>query len=79
MPREYEIKIAFSNAVAMDVKGRQIVTTIDFRVTLERYNHIWTLDQCNRWLKRYQPIFFEQVTERGENRIWALRNMGYVT
>jgi len=79
MARDYEIGSAFRESVKRDAKGRQFVTTNDFRLRLEHYNHIWTLDQCNRWIKRYQPFFFEQVTERGENRVWALRNMGFIT
>lgn len=78
MPRDYEITTAFKDAIKLDAKNRRLVTTNDFRLALEKYNHHWPLEECNRWIKRYQTFFFELVTDRGENKTWALRNMGYV-
>jgi len=78
MPRDYEITAAFKDAIKLDAKRRQIVTTDDFRLALEKYNHHWPLEECNRWIKRYQSFFFELVTDGGANKTWALRNMGYV-
>ncbi|WP_312731435.1 hypothetical protein [Atlantibacter hermannii] len=78
MPREYEIGDAFSNAIQLDARGRRIVTTNNFRLELEKVNHVWPLEECNRWIKRYQTFFLELVTDGGENKTWALRNMGYV-
>ncbi len=78
MPRDYEINTAFKDALKLDAKSRRKVTTNDFRLALEKYNHHWPLEECNRWIKRYQPFFFELVTDGGENKTWGLRNMGYV-
>ncbi len=78
MPRQYEIGSAFNNAIKLDARGRRIVNTESFRLKLEKVNHVWPLEECNRWIKRYQPFFFELVTDGGENKTWALRNMGYV-
>lgn len=78
MARDYEIGAAFRSAAQLDGRGRRVVTTNAFRLELEKLNHVWTLDQCNQWIRRYQPFFFELVTERGENKTWGLRNMGYV-
>lgn len=78
MSRAYEIRVAFEDAIKLDAKNRKIVTTNEFRLKLEGYNHIWTLDECNRWIKRNQTFFFELVTDGGANKTWALRNMGYV-
>lgn len=78
MARDYEIKPAFLQAITLDRLGRQIVTTSAFQAKLEAANHHWPLEECNRWIKRYQTFFLELVTDGGENKTWALRNMGYV-
>ncbi|WP_267369262.1 MULTISPECIES: hypothetical protein [unclassified Pantoea] len=78
MPRDYEIKPAFVQAITLDRPGRQIVTTSAFQAKLEAANHHWTLQQCNQWIRREQNMFMELATENGDNRTYALRNMGYV-
>ncbi len=78
MARDYEIKPAFVQAITMDRQGRQIVTTSAFQAKLEAANHHWTLQQCNQWIRREQNMFMELATENGDNRTYALRNMGYV-
>lgn len=78
MARDYEIKPAFVQAITLDQLGRQIVTTSAFQANLEAANHHWTLQQCNQWIRREQNMFMELTTENGDNRTYALRNMGYV-
>lgn len=78
MARESDIQGAFMAAIKKDSMGRQIVTTAAFQKSLDDVNHVWTLQECNRWIRYYQNFFFELVTEQSENKTWALRNMGYV-
>ncbi|MET3812653.1 hypothetical protein ABIB18_000003 [Pantoea sp. UYEF8] len=78
MPRDYEIKGAFLQAISRDGRGRQVVTTGTFLRKLEAFSHIWMLQQCNQWIRREQHIFRELVTIGGDNRTYALINMGYV-
>lgn len=78
MARESDIQAAFMGAITKDGRGRQIVTTAAFQKRLDDVNHVWTLQECNRWIRRYQTFFFELVTEQSENKTYALRNMGYV-
>lgn len=78
MARESDIQGAFLAAIKKDSIGRQIVTTAAFQKQLDDVNHVWTLAECNRWIRYYQNFFFELVTEKSENKTWALRNMGYV-
>lgn len=78
MARESDIRGAFVAAIKKDSKCRQIVITAAFQKQLDDVNHVWTLQECKRWIRYYQNFFFELVTEHSENKIWALRNMGYV-
>lgn len=78
MARESDIHAAFTGAITKDARGRQVVTTAAFQKRLDDVNHVWTLAECNRWIRRYQNFFFELVTEESENKTWSLRNMGYV-
>jgi len=78
MARDSDIRAAFVCTIKKDSRGRQIVTTAAFQKRLYDLKHVWTLQECNRWIRRYQNFFFELVTEESENKTWALRNMGYV-
>ncbi|MDN4621886.1 hypothetical protein [Pantoea agglomerans] len=78
MARESDIQAAFMSAITKDPRCRQILTTAAFQKRLDDVNYVWTLQECNRWIRRYQNFFFELVTEESENKTWALRNMGYV-
>jgi len=78
MARNSDIKGAFLQAISRDGRGRQVVTTGAFQQSLEAVNHIWTLQQCNQWIRREQNMFRELVTDGGDNRTYALMNMGYV-
>jgi hypothetical protein len=78
MARESDIQAAFMSSLTLDGRGRQTLTTAAFQKRLDDVNHVWTLAECNRWIRRYQNFFFELVTEQSENKTWALRNMGYV-
>jgi len=78
MARESDIHLAFVRAITRDSRDRRILTTAGFQKQLEEVNHVWTLQECNLWIRRYQNYFFELVTEESQNKTWALRNMGYV-
>ena len=78
MARESDIGLAFRRAIHRDSKDRLIVTTGGFQHQLDEVNHVWTLQECNRWIRREQGFFMELVTDESENRTYALRNMGYV-
>lgn len=78
MARESDIHAAFVGSMTRVSRGRQIVTTAAFQKQLDDRNYVWTLQECNRWIRFYQNFFFELVTEESENKIWTLRNMGYV-
>ncbi len=53
MARESDIHATFVGAVTKDSKGRQIVTTAAFQKRLDDVNHVWTLQECNRWIRYY--------------------------
>lgn len=78
MAREIDIHAAFTGAINRDARGRQILTTAAFQKRLDDANHVWTLQECNRWIRHYQNFFFGLVTEERENKTCSLRNMGYV-
>lgn len=78
MARRTDIRPAFVRAIILDGRGRQVVTTSAFQRELDAVNHYWTLQQCNQWIRREQNMFRELIAETGENRTYALLNMGYV-
>jgi DNA polymerase V len=59
MARESDIHLAFVRAITLDGRGRRVLTTAVFQKQLEEVNHVWTLQECNRWIQRYQNYFFE--------------------
>jgi len=77
MARMYKIGWAFRDAIKLGSRSRHIVTTNEFCLALAKYNHYWTLEQCNEYILRYQSNFLE-IDAVKENKTWALRNMGYV-
>jgi hypothetical protein len=77
MVRENDMHLAYVSTIKKDSKGRQILTTAAFQKRLGDLNHVWTLQECNRWILSYQN-FFELSTEQSENKTYALRNMEFV-
>lgn len=78
MARRSDVGTAFRQAIELDGLGRQTLTTGAFQSKLDEVNQVWTLQECNRWIKYYQPDFMELITDNPHNRTWSLRNMGYV-
>lgn len=57
MVRENDMHLAYVSAIKKDSKGRQILTTAAFQKRLDDLNHVWTLQECNRWIRSYQNFF----------------------
>ncbi|MCS3401390.1 DNA polymerase V [Pantoea sp. B566] len=57
MPRDYEIMIAFRQAMKRDVKGRYTLSTLDFVRELERLNWQYTLRAANEWIETHTTTF----------------------
>ncbi|MEE9651601.1 hypothetical protein [Enterobacter soli] len=78
MPRSYEIRAAFVEAIQQNQKGYICIRTSDFIASLRKKNWHFTQDYANAWIKQYQPDFADKTTDGSENRYWILRNMGRV-
>jgi hypothetical protein len=77
MPRPYEIRAAFIEAIQQNPKGyRYLSTTASSQVT--RKNCHFSQVDANQWIERNQPDFADKTTDGSENRYWILRNMGRV-
>lgn len=78
MARQLDVRIAFVNAIKIDLKLGQVVTAADFVRELEKVNHHWSLRQANEWIERYQGFFRDYTDHEGDNRVYFMLNMGYV-
>lgn len=78
MPRQYEIRSAFVEAIQLNPKGYRYLSTDGFIDKLREKNWHFTQADANQWIKRYQPDFADKTTDGSENRYWILRNMGRV-
>lgn len=74
MPRDYEIKDAFVNAIKRDSTGRYIVTTQNFVHQLERVNWHFSLREANQWIKTHASTFRDVSTQEGEVKTYAQFN-----
>ncbi|MGC0857968.1 hypothetical protein WKH27_01570 [Pantoea agglomerans] len=45
-----------------------MVTTAAFQKRLDDVNHVWTLQECNQWIRHYQNFLLELVTDESENK-----------
>lgn len=70
MPR-YDDKItAFSRSITPEPSGRKVVRTSEFVSNLAALNHYMSLEEANRWIKRYAKTFRDASTEEGEDKLW---------
>lgn len=74
MPREYEIKQAFREAIKRAENGRTTVTTQDFVKELNSVNWCWSLKEANEWIETHVTTFRDVSTEEGEARMFQLYN-----
>ncbi len=78
MARRADILIAFIASLKQDARGSRCVETRDFLRELAKRNHVWTRQQANEWIMRYQTFFREKQYRDGDDKIFHLTNMGYV-
>lgn len=78
MPRQYEIRSAFVEAIQLNPKGYRYLSTDGFIASLREKNWHFSRADANQWIERYQPDFADKTTDESENRYWILRNMGRV-
>lgn len=74
MPRDYEIMMAFRQAIKRDVEGRFTVSTIDFVKELERMNWHHTQRAANQWIETHTTTFRDISTADGEERVFQIFN-----
>lgn len=74
MPREYEIKEAFRQAIKKEENGRTTVTTQDFVKELHSVNWHWGLKEANEWIETHITTFRDVSTEEGQARKFQLYN-----
>lgn len=74
MPRDYEIMIAFRQAMKRDVEGRYTLSTLDFVRELERLNWQYTLRAANEWIETHTTTFSDISPAEGEERIFQVFN-----
>lgn len=78
MARRYEIDAAFTASIKLHPKLGKVVTTSDFVRELSKRNHIWTCEQANEWIGRYQTFFRDDGCRDGDDKTFYMMNMGYV-
>lgn len=74
MPRDYEIKHAFMNAMRREPSQGVIVTTQDFVHQLELLNWHLSLREANQWIKTNMVTFRDASTQEGEAKIYRQFN-----
>ena len=74
MPRDYEIMMAFRQAIKRDAEGRFTIRTIDFVAALKRYNWEYSLRDANKWIEMHTTIFRDISSTDGEERVFQVFN-----
>lgn len=74
MPRDYEIKMAFKQAMKRDASGRFTISTLDFVSELERLNWHYTLRAANSWIEMHTTTFRDISTTDGDERTFQVFN-----
>jgi hypothetical protein len=74
MPRDYEIKHAFMNAMKRDPLLGVIVTTQEFVQQLEKLNWHFSLREANQWIKANTVTFRDASTQEGEAKTYRQFN-----
>lgn len=74
MPRDYEIKHAFMNAIKRDPSLGVIVTTQEFVHQLEKLNWHFSMREANQWIKANTVTFRDASTQEGEAKTYKQFN-----
>lgn len=74
MPRDYEIKMAFRQALKRDAEGRFTISTVDFVAVLKRYNWEYSLSEANKWIETHTTTFRDISPTNGEERVFQVFN-----
>jgi len=74
MPRDYEIKDAFVNAIRRSPDGGVTVTTQEFVSQLELLNWHMSLHEANQWIKSHTVTFRDVSTQKGEAKTYKQFN-----
>lgn len=74
MPRDYEIQIAFRQAIKRDAVSRYTISTTDFVKELERLNWHYTLRAANKWIEMHTTTFRDISPKEGEERVFLVFN-----
>ena len=67
MPRDYEIMMAFKQAMKRDALGRFTISTLDFVGELERLNWHYTLRSANSWI---EMRVVDGLNQSGKGKLW---------
>lgn len=78
MPRQYEIRSAFVDAIQLNPKGYRYLSTDGFIEKLREKNWHFSQEDANKWIECNQPDFADNTTDSSDNRYWVLRNMGRI-
>lgn len=78
MARKSDLRAAFVAAVHKNQKGYQCLRTADFIRELRARNWHFTESDANDWIERYQAGFVDKTPDGSPNRLWIMRNMGYI-
>ena len=74
MPRDYEIKMAFRQALKRDAEGRLTISTVDFVAVLKRYKWEYSLSEANMWIETHTTTFRDISPTNGEERVFQVFN-----
>jgi hypothetical protein len=74
MPRDYEIMMAFRQAIKRDAEGRFTISTLDFVAVLKRYKWEYSLRDANKWIEMHTTTFRDISLKDGEERVFQVFN-----
>lgn len=74
MPRDYEIIMAFRQALKRDTEGRFTISTLDFIKELDRMNWHYTLNSANKWIETHTTTFRDISPTDGDERVFQVFN-----
>lgn len=74
MPRNYEILMAFSQAIKRGAEGRFTISTLDFVKELDRIYWHYTLSAPNKWIETHTTTFRDISPTDGDERVFQVFN-----
>ena len=74
MPRDYEIMMAFKQAIKRDAEGQFTISTLDFVKELSRLNWHYTLNSANKWIEIHTTTFRDISPTDGDERVFQVFN-----